>query len=192
MTECRPLVSPAMSCRARTLPTTTGSTASRCEGFGCSERCTGRPATSMSVLVPRWYFTSPEPWTSSGLAPTPLNSEKTWVKAFFTTLTSTFSRPRWAMPIAISFTPALAALSMMVWIAGMVLSPPSRPKRLVETYLRAQKASKPSASVSCSRIWRLPALSKAVLQGAPSMCCWIQAFWSGAWMCMNSTPIGPQ
>ena len=79
MTEWRPLVSPAMSCRARTLPTTTGSTASRCDGLGWSERWTCRPAISTSVLVPRWYFTSPEPWTSSGLAPTPLNSEKTWV-----------------------------------------------------------------------------------------------------------------
>ena len=46
-------------------------------GFGCSERCTIRPAISMSVEVPRWYFTSPEPCTSSGLAPTPLNSAKT-------------------------------------------------------------------------------------------------------------------
>ena len=77
MTDRRPLVSPAMSWRARTLPATTGSTASRCEGLGCSDRCTMRPPISMSVLVPRWYFTSPEPCTSSGLAPTPLNSEKT-------------------------------------------------------------------------------------------------------------------
>ena len=28
--------------------------------------------------------------------------------------------------------------------------------------------------------------------GAPSTRRWIQAFWSGSWMCMNSTPIGPQ
>ena len=33
-----------MSCRARTLPTTTGLTASRCDGFGCSERWTVPPA----------------------------------------------------------------------------------------------------------------------------------------------------
>src|SRR5918998_235427 len=50
---------------------------------------------------------------------------------------------------------------------GMVLSPPSSPKRVVETYFFAQKASNPSASVRCSRIWRLAALSKAVVQGAP-------------------------
>ena len=36
-----------------------------------------------------------------------------------------------------------------------------------------------------------PAFS-AVSQGAPSTRRWIQDFWSGSWMCMNSTPIGPQ
>ena len=69
------------------------------------------------------------------------------------------------MPMAISFTPALAAVSITVWTEGMVLSPPSSPKRLVETYFFAQKASKPSASVRCSRISRLAALSKAVRPG---------------------------
>ena len=96
------------------------------------------------------------------------------------------------MPMAISFTPAAAAVSIAVCTAGMVASPPSNPKRLVETYLRAQKASKPSASVSCERICRLPALSKALTQGAPSIRLCTQNFWSGSWMCMNSTPIGPQ
>ncbi len=64
------------SCRARTLPTTTGSTASRCEGLGCSDRCTVWPAISTSVEVPRWYFTSPEPCTSSGLKLSPPNSRE--------------------------------------------------------------------------------------------------------------------
>ena len=96
------------------------------------------------------------------------------------------------MPMAISLTPCRAAVSITVSSAGMVLSPPSRPKRFVETYFLAQKASKPSASVSSSRMRRLAAASKAVRHGAPSMRRWIQAFCSGSWMCMNSTPIGPQ
>ena len=33
-----------------------------------------RPAISTSVEVPRWYFTSPEPCTSSGLKLAPPNS----------------------------------------------------------------------------------------------------------------------
>ena len=126
-------VSPAMSCRARTLPTTTGSTASRCDGLGCSERWTVRPSTSMSVEVPRWYFTSPEPCTSSGLKLSPPNSLNTAVNGFLTMLTSVFSRPRCGMPMAISRTPSRAAVRMIACSAGMVLSPPSRPKRLVVT-----------------------------------------------------------
>ena len=34
--------------------------------------------------------------------------------------------------------------------------------------------------------------SKARVQGAPSMRRWIHDFWPGSWMCMNSTPTGPQ
>ena len=126
-------VSPAMSCRARTLPTTTGSTASRWLGLGCKEMCTSCPASSTSVEVPRWYFTSPEPCTSSGLKLEPPNSLNTAVNGLRTMLTRVFSRPRCGMPMAISFTPAAAAVSIMACRAGMVLSPPSSPKRLVVT-----------------------------------------------------------
>lgn len=45
-------------------------------GLGWSEICTGVPPISTSVEVPRWYFTSPEPCTSSGLKDTPANSPK--------------------------------------------------------------------------------------------------------------------
>ena len=54
------------SCLARTLPSTTGSTISRCDGLAVSDRCTLLPSNSRSDDAPRWYFTSPEPSTSSG------------------------------------------------------------------------------------------------------------------------------
>ena len=63
-------------CLARTLPETTGLTASRWDGLAVSERWTVLPSKSRSDDVPRWYLTSPEPWTSSGLAALPWNSEK--------------------------------------------------------------------------------------------------------------------
>ena len=92
----------------------------------------------------------------------------------------------------ISPTPCAAAVSMIVCSAGIVLSPPSRPKRLVVAYFLAQNASKPSASIRSYRISRLALGSKALSQGAPSIRRWIQDFWSGSWICMNSTPIEPQ
>jgi len=55
------------SCLARTLPRTTGFTASRWDGLAVSDRWTVLPSNSRSEDAPRWYFTSPEPSTSSGL-----------------------------------------------------------------------------------------------------------------------------
>ena len=73
---CVRSVSPFWRCFARTLPITTGLTASRCDGLAVSERCILRPSGSIrSVEVPRWYLTSPEPSTSSMTAP-PWNSER--------------------------------------------------------------------------------------------------------------------
>ena len=49
------------------MPTTTGSTASRCDGL--EARLTGMAWPLPAVKVPEaplWYFTSPEPWTDSG------------------------------------------------------------------------------------------------------------------------------
>ena len=69
-------VSPSRVCLARTLPTTTGLTASRCDGLAVRLRWTMRPpGISRSVEVPRWYLTSPEPSTSS-ITASPWNSEK--------------------------------------------------------------------------------------------------------------------
>ncbi len=82
--------------------------------------------------VPRWYFTSPEPCTSSGLKLLPPNSLNTAVNGLRTMFTSVFSRPRCGMPIATSSRRA-AAVSIMACKAGIVTSPPSSPNRLVPT-----------------------------------------------------------
>ena len=91
-------VAPYWSCLARTLPSTTGLTISRCDGLAVSERCTLLPSNSRSDEAPRWYFTSPEPSTSSGFDEPPLNSWKIARCGLPMTWESTLSRPRCAMP----------------------------------------------------------------------------------------------
>ena len=64
------------SCLARVMPSTTGSTASRWEGF--EARVIGSSSPALPWKVPRaplWYFTSPEPCTDSG-SRLPSNSSK--------------------------------------------------------------------------------------------------------------------
>ncbi|PWC78652.1 hypothetical protein TSH64_31485 [Azospirillum sp. TSH64] len=179
-------------CLARTLPSTTGLTHSRWDGLAVSDRWTMLPLKSRSDEVPRWYFTSPEPWTSSGLDGLPWNSEKTAEKGLPMKLVSMFRRPRWAMPTTASFRPSWPPRFRICSSAGIIDSPPSRPKRLVPVYFSCRNFSKPSAAVSRSRMARLPFTVKSVWLRPPSMRSWIQAFSSGSWMCMNSTPIVPQ
>ena len=40
-------------CLALTLPTTTGSTASRCDGFGVKDKCIFLPSNSLSLDTPK-------------------------------------------------------------------------------------------------------------------------------------------
>ena len=64
------------SCFARTIPSTTGLTASRCDGFEAI--LTGIETLLSPVKMPSaplWYLTSPEPCTLSG-SKLPSNSEK--------------------------------------------------------------------------------------------------------------------
>ena len=107
-------------------------------------------------------------------------------------LVSTLSRPRWAMPMTISSTPRAAARAMTASSAGIMLSEPSSEKRLAPGYFTSRKRSKPSDSWSWRRIsvfspresdWRLR---------SPSIIRCTQAFRSGYWMCMNSTPMRAQ
>ncbi len=53
---------PRRSWRARTLPSTTGATISRCEGLNASAMCISPPGVITFDEKPWWYFTSPEPW----------------------------------------------------------------------------------------------------------------------------------
>ena len=111
------------------MPTTTGSTASRCDGL--EAMATGmvppdRPVKTPSA--PLWYLTSPEPWTESG-SRFPSNSSKISPYDLPTMLASTFSRPRWAMPITAPRRPSPTASSRMVSSSTMADSAPSRPKR---------------------------------------------------------------
>src|SRR5471030_3295367 len=80
--------------------------------------------------------------------------------------------------------PQLAAALDDLPSAGMVASPPSRPKRLVPTKRLAENFSKPSASISLLRIAFLP--SGVKLTASPSMRRCSQVFCSASLMCMNS------
>ena len=54
------------SCLARTMPSSTGLTASRWLGLAARYTLTSEPSSAVNVpSVPRWYLTSPEPWTLS-------------------------------------------------------------------------------------------------------------------------------
>ncbi len=99
----RPSSSPRRCWRARTEPSTTGLTASRCDGLNASVRCIGPPGVITSDEKPWWYFTSP---AESSCACLPSNSENRSAGILPSVLTSTLRRPRCAMPITISCTPA--------------------------------------------------------------------------------------
>ena len=164
-----PALQPCWSCLARTLPSTTGSTISRCDGLAVSERCTLLPSKERSDEAPRWYLTSPEPSTSSGLNEPPLNSLKMARCGLPITLASTLRRPRCAMPMTISLTPSCPPRLMICSSAGTIASAPSSPKRLVPVYFTSAKVSNSSASTSLFRIARLPSGVKAMSLSLPSM-----------------------
>ena len=91
-----------MSCLARAMPSTTGSTVSRWEGLAASETLICSPSRPVKVpSAPRWYFTSPEPCIDFG-SRLPSNSRKICAYDLPTMFARTFSRPRWAMPMTTS------------------------------------------------------------------------------------------
>ena len=86
------------SCMARVTPSTTGLTASRCDGLAASLIGTLLPWRDVKTpSMPRWYLTSPLPWIESSSIPTSNSRNSCWW-VLPTMLTSTLSRPRWAMP----------------------------------------------------------------------------------------------
>ena len=113
------------SCLARTTPSTTGSTASRCDGFDSTCTAIGRPASDWrTVRAPWWYLTSPSSAGKSGWT-TPSKPEKMRSAALPTTLARMLSRPRWDIPITTSSIWRLAARSTRRSRRGIVVSQPS-------------------------------------------------------------------
>ena len=78
------------------------------------------------------------------------------------TLARTLRRPRWAMPSTIEQTPSAPPYLITASSAGTIDSPPSRPKRLVPTYLRARNFSHCSAWTTLVRIDFLPSGVKRI------------------------------
>ncbi len=117
---------PAMrSCLARTTPSTTGSTASRCDGLDSTWIATSRPDSERRVVrAPWWYFTSPSSAGKSGCT-TPSKPLKMRSAELPTTLARMFSRPRCDMPMTTSSTPRAAAPSTSRSSSGMAVSQPS-------------------------------------------------------------------
>ena len=169
------------------MPSRTGSTASRWLGFAATETLilSPDPATN-SPSAPRWYFTSPEPWTVRG-SMLPSNSRKIWEYFLPTMLASTFRRPRWAMPMVTSSRPISAAASQISSITGTVVSPPSRLNRFWPTNFVCRNVSNASAWLSFSRIRSCS--SRGGLLCGCSTRSWIQRRCSGSMMCMYSMPV---
>ena len=98
-----PSASLKRSCLARTLPCTTGSIHSRWLGLKARERRRPPSAVSRVLEYPRWYFTSPP--TAPLMMAWSRNSAKMSRRGLASTLASTLSRPRWAIPMTTLRTP---------------------------------------------------------------------------------------
>src|SRR5262245_43248662 len=175
-----------LSCFARTMPSSTGLTASRWDGLAAHETATELPSTAMySPSAPRWYFTSPEPCTVRG-SWLPSNSRNTSPYALPTTLVSTFSRPRCGIPMHTSSSRARAAASSTASNNGITDSAPSSENRFWPTYLTCRNVSNASAWLSLRRI-RSCSWPDGLACGV-SIRAWSHLRWSGSWMCMYSIP----
>lgn len=93
----------------------------------------------LSIYVPKWYFTSPEP---SSAACKPANWVNNWWSGLRQTFASTFRRPRCGIPITMLSTPNSVDLSITDFIAGIRISHPSRPNLFSEDHFLAKKDSK--------------------------------------------------
>ena len=175
--------------RARTEPSTTGFTISRCEGLNARLRWTGPPGVVTSELKPWWYLTSPLGRSSGAVWS---NSANRSAGILPSELTSTLRRPRWAMPITISCTPLAPAWLISSSIETMKLSPPSSEKRFWPTYLVCRKRSRPSAAVRrLSTCFFCSALSLGLVRALSSRCCH-QRLWFWSVVYMYSAPMVPQ
>ena len=174
------------SCLARTTPSSTGSTASRWLGLATSDvGIETSPAPWYMPPAPRWYLTSPEPCVVAG-SRFPSNSWKICAYDLPTMLASTFSRPRWAMPMTASCRLLAAASVSTASSSGISDSAPSSENRRWPTNLVCRNISNASATFSRDRMrscssWSARGCGRSTLA-------WIQARSSGFWMCMYSMP----
>lgn len=79
---------------------------------------------------------------TSSAASRPANCVKICGSGLRQTLASTFKRPRCGIPIMIDSTPSFVDVSITSFIAGIIISQPSRPKRFSDENFLAKKASK--------------------------------------------------
>mmetsp|Transcript_34726 Transcript_34726/g.88899 ORF Transcript_34726/g.88899 Transcript_34726/m.88899 type:complete len:241 (-) Transcript_34726:472-1194(-) len=186
-------VSPMKCCLARVFPSTMGLDASRWEGLGTRERCTGLPdVVGRSIEYPKWYLTSPDPSTASdALSPwrgPSINSYRISSSGLRITFASTLSLPLWGIPMVMWEHPPSTAVSMQDFIPGMKASIPSRPKRFVTPYLVARKLSKFVANTSLSNMLSTSSLER-LYPSRTSNLFLIQFCWTWSEMWVNSTPM---
>ncbi len=177
-----------MSCLARTTPSRTGSTASRCEGLAasetliCSPSRTGEGALGAQVVlhvagaVHRLRVeVALELAEDLGVA----TCRRCWP--------ARSRRPRWAMPMTTSSRRASAAASMTASSSGMIGLAALEREPLLADVLGLQERSRTprrrSAGAGRAAAPRAPAWCASARCGPGSS---LRCF--GSWMCMNSTP----
>ena len=133
-------------CFALTFPTTTGFTASKCDGFEVNDKWIFLFSNSLSVDTPKWYFTSPDPRTSFGSLSEPWNFDKIFLYDISKTLESNVSLPLCAVPIIISSIPDIHACFTICSIPGIIDSPPSIPYLFVPKNFLSKNCSNNSDS----------------------------------------------
>ena len=110
------------------------------------------------------------------------------------TLASTFSRPRWAMP-------STSSLRRPSWLPRLMNLLQQRDQRFAAFQAEALGAGVLAVEELLEGLSRDQPLQDrllavvrefGVVADRSSTRSWIQAFWAGSWMCMNSTPILPQ
>ena len=94
--------------------------------------------------------------------------------------------------MTISLTPSAPPRFMICSMAGIRLSPPSKPKRLVPIYLTCRNFSKPSASTNLFKIAFRPSRVNFISFPKPSILSLSHADCSGSEICMYCKAKVPQ
>ena len=161
-----PVASPRCSWRARTEPSTTASTTSRCDGLNASTAWTLPPRRAQvrrEALVVLDVARALRAASGSSL---PSNSENSIDGDLPSTLTSTLRRPRWAMPITISSTPRAPLRCTTSSSSGISASPPSSEKRFWPDVARVQVALEPLGGRQLPEQVQALVVREAVMQPA--------------------------